>query len=209
MNILIVVANPEMGSFCNAIAETAAETARKLGYNVILHDLYREKFPPILDNVNEGINSNIPFIIKKHCMEIGEADGIIIVHPNWWGMPPAVMKGWIDRVIKLGVAYKFKDNDKGDGVPVGLLKASKAIVFNTSNTKPDREKKVFKDPLDTIWKNCVFGICGIKKVTRVNYGVIVTSSATQRKTWLKNVADTIKKEFKEAVKVPKPNQEPA
>jgi len=62
------------------------------------------------------------------------------------GQPPAVLKGWVDRVFRAGVAYKFLEGDKGDGVPVGLLKIRTAIVFNTSNTPPVREKKVFGDP---------------------------------------------------------------
>jgi len=46
------------------------------------------------------------------------------------------LKGWIDRIFRPGVAYEFNEGDKGEGIPVGLLKAKKAIVFNTSNTPP-------------------------------------------------------------------------
>jgi putative NADPH-quinone reductase len=56
--------------------------------------------------------------VQAHCGEIARAEGIIIVHPNWWGQPPAIMKGWIDRVFRPGVAYRFTEDDKGDGVPI-------------------------------------------------------------------------------------------
>ena len=35
-----------------------------------------------------------------HQREIKEADGIVVVHPNWWGQPPAILKGWVDRVLR-------------------------------------------------------------------------------------------------------------
>jgi len=53
-------------------------------------------------------------------------------------------------------AYEFTEGDKGEGVPRGLLEGQLPIVFNTSNTESGREKTVFGDPLEAIWKNCVF-----------------------------------------------------
>ena len=58
-------------------------------------------------------------------------------------------------------------------------------MFNTSNTEAKREKKVFGDPLETLWKNCIFGLCGVRNVHRKMFGVIVTSTAEQREQWLK------------------------
>jgi putative NADPH-quinone reductase len=113
------------------------------------------------------------------------SDGIIVVHPNWWGQPPAVLKGWIDRVIRPGVAYEFEEGDNGEGVPVGLLKATTGIVFNTSNTSAFREDTLFKDPLETIWRNCIFDFCGIKTFHRSSCRIVVTSSLEQRQAWLK------------------------
>ena len=101
--------------------------------------------------------------MARHCEEIASADGIIIVHPNWSGMPPAILKGWIDRVLRMEVAYRFVANDQGEGVPVGLLQAKVAMVFNTTNTPDERERKVFGDPLETLWKNCVSDLCGVRK----------------------------------------------
>ena len=60
-------------------------------------------------------------------------------------------------------------------------------MFNTSNTDAKREKKVFGDPLETLWKNCIFGLCGVRDVQRRTYGVIVTSTAEMRKKWLDEV----------------------
>jgi len=90
-------------------------------------------------------------------------------------MPPAILKGWIDRVLRPEVAYRSSKGDQGEGVPVGLLKAKAAIVFNTTNTPDERERKIFGDPLEALWKKCVFDLCGVRKVHRRTFAVVVTS----------------------------------
>ncbi len=71
--------------------------------------------------------------------------------------PPAISKGWIDRVFRPGIAYEFVEGDAGEGVPIGLLKAKSSLIFNTSNTESSREIHVFKDPLKQFGK-IVFSI---------------------------------------------------
>jgi putative NADPH-quinone reductase len=137
----------------------------------------------------------LPESIAQHCEEIQCADGIIMIHPNWWGQPPAILKGWVDRVLRPGVAYRFVESDGGEGVPVGLLKARIAVIFNTSNTTPVRERTVFGDPLETLWKNCIFGLCGVNSVVRKTFAVMVGSSDAQRMVWLDEAEDVIEKAF--------------
>jgi putative NADPH-quinone reductase len=112
------------------------------------------------------------------------AEGIVIVHPNWWGQPPAILKGWIDRVFRPGVAYRFEEGDGGEGVPIGLLNASAAIVINTSNTPATREQAAFGDPLEAIWRECIFDLCGVKNFHRRMFSVVVTSTMEQRRCWI-------------------------
>ncbi len=196
MKVLVILAHPDPGSFNHAIASTAIETLKESGHDVIFHDLYTENFDPILPSEEIPKDISLPSEIENHCGEISNAGGIIIVHPNWWGQPPAILKGWIDRVIRPGVAYEFIEEDKGEGVPIGLLKAKTAIIFNTSNTATEREKKVFGDPLETIWKNCIFDLCGVEKFYRRTFNIIVTSSGNQRKKWLEEVRQIIEEYYK-------------
>jgi NAD(P)H dehydrogenase (quinone) len=195
MNILLILAHPNKTSLNHAIAQTAAQTLQKLGHCVIFHDLYEEKFDPLMQATEIFSDKQLDVTIEQHCRELAQADGVVVVHPNWWGQPPAILKGWIDRVVRDEVAYRFVEGDSGEGVPVGLLKASKAVVFNTSNTNPERELRVFGDPLETLWKNCVFGLCGVKHVHRRMFTVVITSSEAQRKAWLAEVAKIIAEEF--------------
>jgi len=195
MKISIILAHPDKKSFNHAIAATAIETLKQNGHKVFFHDLYEENFDPILPA--EEIPRDVPLTaeVEKHCNEISVADGVVIIHPNWWGQPPAILKGWVDRVIRPGVAYEFLEDDKGEGVPRGLLKAKSAVVFNTSNTETEREINIFGDPLETIWKNCIFDLCGIKNFYRRMFNIIVVSSDGKRKDWLQEVGQTIDKYF--------------
>lgn len=195
MKITIIVANPNTTSFNHAIAQTAREIALTNGHEVYFHDLYAEHFDPIAISQELPKGGVVDEEIQRYCRELIESEGIIIVHPNWWGMPPAILKGWIDRVIRPGVAYEFQEQDSGEGVPVGLLKLKAALVFNTSNTFPDRETRVFGDPLERIWKDCVFGLCGVNNVHRTTYSVVVVSSLEQRKQWLEDVKTQVSKHF--------------
>ena len=195
MKISIILAHPNPDSFNHAIAGAAEETLRRNGHQVILHDLCREQFPPLLSAAELRKDAALEPVIARHCEEVAVADGIIIVHPNWWGMPPAILKGWIDRVLRPEVAYRFVEGDQGEGVPVGLLQAKAAIVFNTANTPAEREREIFGDPLETLWKNCVFDLCGVRKVHRRTFAVVVTSTPQQRVAWLVEVKETVERFF--------------
>ena len=189
--VLVILAHPNPGSFNHAIASKVVTALTANGHEAILHDLYEERFDPVLPDREVPREAPLPPLVQRHCAEIAQADGIVIVHPNWWGQPPAILKGWVDRVIRPGVAYEFIEGDAGEGIPRGLLKLRSAIVFNTSNTEPTREMAVFGDPLETIWKNCVFGLCGVTVFHRRMFAVVVTSTAKQRERWLREVAETV------------------
>ena len=195
MKLSVILAHPNKESFNHAIARTAAERLRRNGHDVIFHDLYDEKFDPILPASEIPRETNLPPEMEKHCKEITEAEGIIIVHPNWWGQPPAILKGWVDRTIRPGVAYEFLEDDSGDGIPIGLLKARAAVVLNTSNTPMEREQSVFGDPLEVLWNACIFDLCGVKAYYRRMFNVIVTSTSDQREEWLNEVGELIDKVF--------------
>ena len=197
MKVLVVLAHPDRKSFNHAIAEVAKEEIRAKGHEPIVHDLYRENFDPVLPADEIPRDASLPEGIAAHCRELVSAGGIVIVHPNWWGQPPALLKGWVDRVIRPGVAYEFTEGDKGEGVPRGLLTGKSVIVFNTSNTPTRREEEVFGDPLENLWKNCIFELCGVARFYRRMFNVIVVSTKEQRKSWLEEVREITGRHFPE------------
>jgi len=195
IDVLVVLGHPEAGSFNHAIAGITVSTLKHLGHKIVFNDLYAEKFDPVLKFAEIPSNGKVDANIKKCCEELAYAEGIVIIHPNWWGQPPAVLKGWIDRVMRVGVAYAFQEGAVGEGIPIGLLKAEQTVVFNTSNTRDERELNHFGDPLECLWKTCIFDLCGVKNVFRRTFSPIVTSTLAQREKWLGEAAEIIGKEF--------------
>jgi NAD(P)H dehydrogenase (quinone) len=184
---LIVVSHPDNSSFSLAVARRSETALQALGFATHFCDLYTDNFNPLLTKDEmRGSKTDDP-LTQRYRDLLASAEVLVVVHPNCWGSPPAMMKGWMDRVFAEGSAYAFeKSTDLGD-VPKGLLRTNVAVVFNTSNTEEQRERVVFGDPLDRIWKDCLFRYCGVKNVVRHVFRIVATSSVTDRKGWLNEV----------------------
>lgn len=185
MKAQIIVCHPNINSFNHAIARSVEQTLIKKKYRVIFHDLYQEGFDPVLTH-QEIINGTNDPLTRQYIRDLLESDILIIIHPNWWGKPPALLCGWIDKVLQSEIAYTFPKGGEG-GKPIGLLKLKKVYIFNTANTTAERELEVFKNPLDLIWKNCVFEFCGVTDVVRKVFTVVVDSTPRQRQHWLDEI----------------------
>jgi putative NADPH-quinone reductase len=187
VKVSIILGHPSPGSFNHAIATAAAEVLHVRGDTVTLHDLYAEAFDPVYTSAELARDAVLPPVIEQHSREIGEADTIIVVHPNYWGRPPAMICGWVDRVLRPGRAYRFVPDGKGGARPEGMLKAKNAIVFTTANTPDEVEKSVYGDPLETHWSKVVFGLCAVPRVVRRSFASVIVSTPAQRAAWLDEV----------------------
>jgi Putative NADPH-quinone reductase (modulator of drug activity B) len=191
MKVSVILGHPYKESFNHAIADMVIDTLNANGHDVHFHDLHSEGFDPLLRGEELITDQSEDVLVQAHCSEIVEAEGIIIIHPNWWGQPPAILKGWVDRVLREKIAYTFAEDDDGSGLPIGLLKAKAAVVFNTSNTPEERENTVFGDPLERIWKDCIFDFCGVTNYSRRMFRTIAGSSEEERQNWLVEVKDIV------------------
>jgi putative NADPH-quinone reductase len=197
MKISVILAHPNPGSFNHAIGAAVIQALGENRHDIVYHDLYAERFNPVLPFEEIPRGALLDPVIQAHCAEIAAAEGIVVIHPDWWGQPPAILKGWVDRVLRPGVAYRFLEGDRGEGVPVGLLKAKAALVFNTSNTPRGREMEAFGDPLERLWKDCIFSLCGVPVIHRRMFSVVVTSTDDERRRWLEEVQSTVLGAFPE------------
>jgi NAD(P)H dehydrogenase (quinone) len=137
MKALVVVGHPAPGSFCRAIADNIREIWSAAECKVRFHDLVEEGFDPRLTAAEARGQASVDPLVLQHIAELRDSDLLAVVHPNCWGAPPAIMKGWIDRVFAPDAAYGFaKSEDRGD-VPVGLLTTKVALVINTGNPPLD------------------------------------------------------------------------
>lgn len=155
MNILIVTAHPSSKGRTHLIAETYAQAKRSRGHTVTVVDLYdKANMPPYM--AFEKIKDRpLEKVQKKFQDQLLAADEIVVVHPIWWGMPPAIMKNWVEQTFWPGVAYKYLPNGKVQK----LLTGKTAKIFATSGGS-SWYYHLYILPLLSFWKLCVFGFCG-------------------------------------------------
>ena len=131
MKVLIVYAHPSPQSFNHAILESFTKGLGEAGHTYEVVDLYAINFNPCLSGEDFAMfmEGKTPDDIRAQQEKVSQADGIVFIHPSWWSGPPAILKGWIDRVLSMGFAYMV---DEKDGSHSGLLKNQKALVINDS-----------------------------------------------------------------------------
>ena len=181
MKLLVVYAHPNPQSFNHAILESFTGGLAEAGNTYEVVDLYDINFNPCLsgDDFAKFMAGKAPDDIQAQQEKVSEADGLVFIHPIWWTGPPAILKGWIDRVFSMGFAYMI---DEKEGHPVGLLKNQKALVINTAGGT-EEEAKMFgsTDALKKIEDELMLKFCGIKDVQHVVfYNVIMTDDATRK-----------------------------
>ncbi|HEX6591420.1 MAG TPA: NAD(P)H-dependent oxidoreductase [Moraxellaceae bacterium] len=144
MHVLIVHAHPEPQSFTTSMMKTAVADLTAAGHSVEVSDLYAMNWNPVTSAEDFGSRKNADYLVyaleQRHSYEAGtiaadiaaevekvkKADLIIFSFPLYWFSVPAILKGWIDRVLISGVCYgglRFYDN--------GGLKGKKAMLAFT------------------------------------------------------------------------------
>jgi NAD(P)H dehydrogenase (quinone) len=196
MKILEVLCHPRPGSLNLALAASVRETLEALGHKIIFHDLYKEAFEPVLSAAELARSYSLDGMVQVYCNELAASDGLLIFHPDWWGQPPAMLKGWVDRVFRQGVAYDYDGADFAQREWTPLLTGKKGLVFCTSDA---REKEV-PWTLETLWTEATLGRCGMKSACHVLRDVSRTDPAARR-AWLKFIQAVVIEWFP-AVSVP-------
>jgi len=191
MNIHLILAHPYAKSFNHGLAEALYTQLQHQGHHVHFHDLYAEGFHPTLTATELGSDLSQDPLVLKHQEELKTTDSIIVVHPNWWGQPPAILKGWLDRVLRNGTAYRFGVRPDGSHGLIGMLPVQSLLVFTTSNTPQASEREEWNDPLEAIWTRYVAGFCCIPYVRRTNFSVIISSTPEQRAAWIQEALDIV------------------
>ncbi|MBD3189434.1 MAG: hypothetical protein GF308_02270 [Candidatus Heimdallarchaeota archaeon] len=180
MKVLIIFAHPNPNSFCAAIKANVESGLKDASHQVKIHDLYEDQFDPILSKeelLETQLASENPRI-KQYQQDLLWAKIIIIIHPAWWYGPPAILKGYFDRVLEPGFAHEYV-NDQ----PIPQLTDKKGILIQTFDSTEKMEKEVlgnvtYKTIVNT-WK-----YCGITEWKRFAMFRILFSTETQRKEWL-------------------------
>ena len=152
MKVLIVYAHPDPSSFCAALKGAAAEAIHKAGHQAIISDLYAEGFNPVAgrhdflaaadaerfhyqsEQLHAAQTLGFCGEISREQGRVEAANAIVFLFPLWWGGPPAILKGWIDRVYAFGFAYgvgPYGGSQWGKRFGEGALEGRRAMVATT------------------------------------------------------------------------------
>jgi NAD(P)H dehydrogenase (quinone) len=151
VKVLIVHAHPEPKSFNAALTNAAAAALRDAGHEVTVSDLYAEHFDPLAgrhdflqvadanrfhyqsEQAHAAASHSFAPDLQREQGRLLSADLLVLQFPLWWGAPPAILKGWLERVLAYGIAYV-----DGRRFTSGLFKGRRALMSVTTGGTPER-----------------------------------------------------------------------
>lgn len=180
MRVLVVLAHPDPDSFNAALCLELCAGLVEAGHEPDVLDLCGEGFEPRmgaaeLRRIGTGAPEADVAALQKR---VEAAQGLAFVFPLWWAAPPAVLKGFVDRVLLQGFAFRFDD----DGMVVGLLKHERALVLTTTgSTQAQSDAIGFTRALQKTWDDWTLRMCGVREVAHhYFYAVPDADEATRR-----------------------------
>ncbi|NTV99491.1 MAG: NAD(P)H-dependent oxidoreductase [Chlorobiaceae bacterium] len=185
-NILIILGHPDSESYCGALASAYESGAKASGCKVTRIDLGKLRFDPVLHKGYSEIQQLEPDLLEAR-EALLRADHIVFVYPVWWGAPPALMKGFFERLFLPGFAFRF--NGPTSASWKGLLSKRSARLLVTMDTPPWYYRMVYHMPGHNQMKRTILNFCGIQPVHISEFGPVKTSSPEQRQKWLDEVEE--------------------
>lgn len=172
MKHAIIVGHPSSDSLNLAIAAAYARAAQALGHEAIVRDLYRIPFDPLLkaDERPDRHPRPVHADVADERELLKTADVIALVYPLWFGTPPAIVKGYIERVFGSGFAFGSLRLGRTDP----LLTAKQLISFSTSSS-PEAwfGEQGTMESLRTLFDTSIARVTGMTVVDHVHFGSIV------------------------------------
>lgn len=165
---LIIHADPRPDNLTGAARDNIAEFLVSEGWEVEVRSLYDEAFNPVASaeelSFQKPSQNDIDPQITEYQDLIKRADALILVYPLWWKQPPAIMKGWQDRVFTYGFAYEFVNNSP-DSV-ISLLAGKKILIINVvASSRDSYEDQGYLRYLDMADAS-LFGVSGMELTQR-------------------------------------------
>jgi putative NADPH-quinone reductase len=166
MKVFILLAHPNTNSFNGALADAYEKSAKEHGHAVRRQNLGDMNFDPVLWEGYNKIQELEPDL-KESQDNILWCEKWVIFYPIWWGSVPAILKGFLDRTLYSGFAYKYHDTglfwDK-------LLKGRSAHIFTTCDAPAWWIFFMYRNSDVNMLKRATLNFCGIKpvKVTRID-----------------------------------------
>ena len=131
MNAYVVYCGPDPESFTAAVCQRVVDALQADGHEVRTSDLYAEDFEPAL-SLEERLTHRDPGqhpAIAGYCSHLSWCDTLVFIYPTWWSGQPAMLTGWLDRVLVSGVAW----NETTGSVRItpGLTNIRRVVAITT------------------------------------------------------------------------------
>tara|TARA_Y100001970_G_scaffold274393_1_gene374046 strand:- start:2314 stop:2883 length:570 start_codon:yes stop_codon:yes gene_type:complete len=182
--VFLIYGHYNDGSFNAAIKDTFISTAKQKGHIVDCVDLYKEKFNPVFAGEEPDQ------VVLDHRKRIEKCDVIALIAPIWNFRMPAIVEGWIDKVLAPPWAFTFKKLVGNYGYPLGKLKNKKAVIFCTYGSPRLAITTFFLNLPIRRLKRGVFHICGIYNINYRRYFAVPFVTDKKRKKYLEDVKKT-------------------
>lgn len=196
MKHAVILAHPKASSFSASIAGTCVKTLKALGHDVVPRDLYAMDFDPRLaaDEIPSpaGYRPRADVVAEREIL--ADVDAFIFVYPFWFNAPPAILKGYVDRVLSMGFGYA-----PGAGATQPLLTGRSLMTFSTSGA-PDHwiESTGALTGLMTTFDRHFAAVCGLTVVDHRHFGGIHSMLAgPAAESLLEEVGATVRAAFPE------------
>jgi len=183
MNVLIILGHPRTASLCGALASAYSDGARQAGVELRQLDLATLDFDPNVRHESPRQQSFEDDLLRARALIVW-AEHLVFVYPTWWGSTPALLKGFIDRVMTEG--FSFDTCEGGTGYQ-GLLGGRSAQLITTMDTPPLIHRFIYRQPGRHAMAGATLGFCGISPVRYLAFGPVKEADARQRQRWLGRV----------------------
>lgn len=183
MRVLLVIDHPYEGSYSRALAAAAIRGAQAAGHDVDVIDLDLDDFDPVVRRADLGAwreGRTVDPRAADYQRRLAAADHLVLVHPVWWEVMPARLKGFLDKVLVPGFAY----TESRIGSLQGLLGLSGVTLVTTMTTPGPLYRLWFGAPAHRVVARGVFGQLGVRRVRWVNHPRVAEVSPARRDRWL-------------------------
>jgi putative NADPH-quinone reductase len=137
MNVLVVHAHPNPESFNHALFDTAVRALRAGGHRVTAVDLYAERFHAAMSrDEHRAYQGDDPIVdprVAAYASAVREAEAMVFVYPTWWSGVPAILKGWLERVLVPGVGFVL--DERTGKVRPGLVRLRRIVGISTYGSR--------------------------------------------------------------------------
>jgi len=182
-NILLLLGHPSRNSFCKGLLDAYQKGAESAGARCKTISISNLNFDI---NLSDGYKTSEAIKLEDDLVNSQKlilwADHVVLVYPNWWGFMPAITKGFIDRILLPGFAFK---NHSGKNFPEKLLKGKSMRIMVTMDTPKWWFFLVYRASQFQILKDIVFGYVGFAPIRFSTFGFIRKSTDKRRTTWLR------------------------